>query len=117
MKKVTYNKGVAIGMGLFAILMLYFGFTLDILAVKIAGSIIIFLSILYIVNSAVKYDDKTMELKSPLGLTVGKFDFKKDKFKVDGDMLTINGKKFKISPLMLTTAEYQALLDHIQSVK
>lgn len=117
MKKVTYNKGVAIGMGLFAIVMLYFGFTLDILAVKISGSLIIFLSILYIVNAAVKYDDKTMHLKSPLGVTIGTFNFKKDKFKVDGDKLTINGQKFKISPLMLTTAEYQTLLDHIQSIK
>jgi hypothetical protein len=117
MKKVTYNKGVAIGMGVFAIVLIYFGFNLDLIAAKISGALIIFLSILYIVNAAVKYDNKTMQLKSPLGVTVGTFDFKKDKFKVDGDKLTINGQKFKISPLMLTTAEYEALLDHIQSIK
>lgn len=117
MKKVTYNKGVAIGMGLSAIVLIYFGFNLDLIAAKISGFSIIFLSILYIVNSAVKYDDKTMHLKSPLGVTIGTFNFKKDKFKVEGDKLTINGQKFKISPLMLTTSEYKALLDHIQSIK
>ena len=84
MKKVTYNKGVAIGMGVFAIVMIYFGFTLDILPVKISGGLIIFLSVLYIINSAVKYDDESMHLKSPLGITVGTFNFKKDKFKIDG---------------------------------
>ena len=117
MTKVTYNKSVAIGMGAFSIVLIYFGFNLDLIAAKISGLLILFLSILYLVNSAVQYDDKTMQIKSPLGVTVGTFNFKKDKFKVEGDKLTINGNKFKISPLMLTTSEYQALLDHIQSFK
>ena len=117
MKKVTYNKGVAIGMGVFAIVLIYFGFTFDLIAAKVSGFSIISLSILYIFNTAVKYDDESMHIKSPLGVTLGTFIFKKDKFKVDGDKLTINGQKFKISPLMLTTSEYKALLDHIQSIK
>lgn len=115
MKKVTYNKTVSIVMGCLAIMMVYLGYTVNSNASIGAGCVILLLSILYLINSAVKYDDTRMELKSPLGLTIGAYNFKKDKFVIKGENLEINGKKFKISPLMLDKVSYEELLIHIAS--
>ncbi len=115
MKKVTYNKVVSIAMGCFAISLIYIGYIISNNVSIGAGCVILLLSILYLINSAVKYDDSSMELKSPLGLTIAAYTFKKDKFVIKDEDLEINGKKLKISPLMLDKPSYRELLDHIES--
>lgn len=115
MKKVAYNKVASIAMACLAIFFIYVGYNINSNVSIGAGCVILLLSILYLVNTAVKYDDSKMELKSPLGLTIGAYNFKKDKFVIKDENLEINGKKLKISPLMLDKTSYQELLIHIAS--
>lgn len=115
MNKVTYNKVASIAMACFAIFLIYIGARIDNNASIGAGCIILLLSTLYMINSAIKYDDSSMQLKSPLGITIATYTFKKDKFIIKGVDLEINGKKLKISPLMLDKTSYGELLDHIES--
>jgi len=115
MKKVTYNKVVSIFMACLAILSIYLGYTIGNNAAIGAGCLILLLSILYLINTAIKYNDSSMQVKSPLGLTIGDYTFKKDKFVIKDENLEINGKKLKVSPLMLDKTTYHELLIHIAS--
>jgi hypothetical protein len=115
MEKVTYNKTASILMGCLAIFLIYVGYAIDSNIPMVIGVLIVFLSIFYLINPAIKYDDEKMELKSPFGMTIGAYSFKKDKFKITEENLEINGKKLKVSPLMLDKTSYEELLIHIAS--
>ena len=114
-KKVTYVKVLGILFLCCALFILFASLAIGPSLNTITGIMLLLISILYLVNPAVVYNDEAIMTKNLWGMTLKSYHFNKDNITVQNRDIYADGKKIRLSKGMLVSSEYQALLDHIQS--
>lgn len=116
MKKVTFAKFLGFLFlipSLFIIgVALYIGPNIS----TISGVIIFVISIMYLTKPAATYNDDKLEIKNLYGMTLKTYYFGKGEFSIRDGKIYANGRKVKLSSIMLVQSEYQDLLTHISSL-
>lgn len=115
MKKVTFAKAIGALFLIGSLFMVSVSFVIGPNMSTIAGLLFGAISIMYLVNPALTYNEEQIELKNLLGMAVKTHYFGKDEIAVRDGKVYVNGNKLRISSGMLVRKEYDTFITHVQS--
>lgn len=113
MNKVGYNKAIGLIFLPIALFILIAGLEFGSIS-AITGIILTVMSIGYLSAPAVTYNERQIELKNMLGMTVKKYVFGADEIAVKGGKIIVNGRKFKVQRSFCVTSQYDAMIEFIR---
>lgn len=116
-RRVTFNKALGISFMVCASFILYISLMIGPSINTITGSLLLLVSIFYLVNPAVVYNHQEIQLKNLFGMTMKRYSFLTDTITVQNQRIFVNGTKINLAKGMLVRSEYEDLLDHILTMQ
>jgi len=112
-RRVTFNKILGIIFMVCASFILYVGLMIGPMANIIAGCIFLIVSILFLLNPALVYDEQQIRIKNLFGMTLKSYTFESDNITTKGRDIFANGKKLNVARRLLARSDYDDLIQFI----
>lgn len=112
-RRVTYNKVMAIIFMVIASFILFVSFSIGPSINTVTGILLLIISILYMVSPAIVYDDKEIQLKNLIGMTVKRYSFSSDSITTKDRKIFVNDRKLNLALFVMARSEYDDLVSFI----
>ena len=112
-RRVTFNKVVGIIFLVCSSFILFVSVSIGPSVSTISGFLLLIVSILYLVSPAIVYNDKEIQMKNLIGMTIKRYSFETDQISTQDNRVFVNGKRISIAKGMLVSGEYNDLIQFI----
>lgn len=113
MKKVTYVKGIGAFFLIASLVLIFFCLSIGAIAPLISTGMTFIISIFFLTNPHLTYDDRKIEQKNLMGSTVRTYYFDSDNISTRDGQVYKGSKRLRFSKIMLVPSEYNAMIEHI----